>query len=146
MRANTYGESPLSFFRGIERHERYEDDGERPHVLILEAAKGAPQPEALRSLRDRINALLLNHLAASDFAAPDAALEQRVRELAALLESERRRLTTELAGEHVRRLAAEGDWLDAAETLRRVEVSPSFRLGRALTAPLRALRRLLRRE
>jgi len=51
--------------------------------------------------------------------------------------SERGRLTAELEGEQQRRREVE-------DVLRRVERSPSFRLGRALTAPARALRRLRR--
>jgi hypothetical protein len=53
--------------------------------------------------------------------------------------SERGRLTAELAGAEQRRRELE-------DLLRRVERSPSFRLGRALTAPVRALRSLLSRR
>jgi SAM-dependent methyltransferase len=47
-----YGESARDVFRGIERHDTYEDRPDLPHVLILEAEKGPAQPAALAALRD----------------------------------------------------------------------------------------------
>lgn len=58
-----YGESELPAFQGIERHEIYADSTELPHVIIVEARKGEPQPERLRSFRDLIEREFLIHLA-----------------------------------------------------------------------------------
>lgn len=58
-----YGESELEVFRGLERHETYEDAPGLPHVLIVEAAKGEPQPELLAALRRQAAAEFLDHLA-----------------------------------------------------------------------------------
>jgi predicted SAM-dependent methyltransferase len=57
-----YGESRHPIFRGIERHEAYPDAPELPHVLIVEAEKGAPAPAALEALRRFVQAELLDHL------------------------------------------------------------------------------------
>ena len=52
-----YGESELTMFRGLERHETYPDEPGLPHVLIVEAAKGERDPARLdrfeRLLRER---------------------------------------------------------------------------------------------
>lgn len=58
-----YGRSPRPFFRGLERHETYDDTPETPHVLIVEARKAAPQPEALAELRRLAQDAFLDHLA-----------------------------------------------------------------------------------
>lgn len=58
----SYGESELPVFRGIERHETYADLPGLPHVLIVEARKGAPRPELLREFRERIEREYLVHL------------------------------------------------------------------------------------
>lgn len=57
-----YGESRHDFFHGLERHETYGDSPEMPHVLIVEAAKGAPRPELLAELSDLLRRELLVHL------------------------------------------------------------------------------------
>lgn len=57
-----YGESELPVFRGIERHETYADLPGLPHVLIVEARKGAPRAELLREFRERIEREYLVHL------------------------------------------------------------------------------------
>ena len=56
-----YGESEIEEFRGIERHEAYEDSAVLCHVLIVEAAKGAPDPEALGLLRAELGERFLRH-------------------------------------------------------------------------------------
>ncbi|HVS62540.1 MAG TPA: hypothetical protein VMT85_03440 [Thermoanaerobaculia bacterium] len=48
------GESRHSFLRGVERHETSPDDPACPHVLIVEAKKGASQPARLERLLDRL--------------------------------------------------------------------------------------------
>jgi predicted SAM-dependent methyltransferase len=58
-----YGESELPLFRGIERHEAYGDSPELPHVIIVEACKGAVQPERLARLRSQLESEFLMHLA-----------------------------------------------------------------------------------
>jgi predicted SAM-dependent methyltransferase len=57
-----YRESRYEIFRGIERHETYEDSPDLPHVLIVEAARGPARPERLAALRDRIARDFLAHL------------------------------------------------------------------------------------
>ena len=57
-----YGESRHEIFRGVERHERYHDSPDLPHVLIVEAEKGPPAPAALAELRRVVQAELLDHL------------------------------------------------------------------------------------
>ena len=49
-----YGESELPVFRGIERHELYEDNATLPHVLIVEAQRDVPRPATLASLREAV--------------------------------------------------------------------------------------------
>ena len=58
-----YGESDVSFLRGIERHETYGDDPALPHVLIAEATRGEPQPERLAALRATLERDFIMHLA-----------------------------------------------------------------------------------
>lgn len=50
VRECRYGESELEDFRGIERHELYDDTPELPHVLIFEAQKGPSRPEEFSRL------------------------------------------------------------------------------------------------
>jgi SAM-dependent methyltransferase len=57
-----YGESRHELFRGIERHEPYPDGPDLPHVLIVEAEKGPPAPDALEALRRQVRSELLDHL------------------------------------------------------------------------------------
>jgi predicted SAM-dependent methyltransferase len=57
-----WGESELPLFQGVERHETYPDAPELPHVLIVEARRGEPQPARLAALRERIERDLLRHL------------------------------------------------------------------------------------
>ena len=46
-----HGESDWPTFRNLERHETYQDEPDLPHVLIVEARKGPPQPERLAAFR-----------------------------------------------------------------------------------------------
>lgn len=57
-----YGESEQGVFQGIERHETYGDSPELPHVIIVEARKGTPQPERLAAWRRVLVDEFLNHL------------------------------------------------------------------------------------
>ena len=57
-----YGESELPQFDRLERHETYGDEPALPHVLIVEAQKGAPHPERLAGLRELLQREFLNHL------------------------------------------------------------------------------------
>jgi len=139
VEAWAYGESANPELRGLERHGRYADTEGLPHVLILEARKGPAAPERLAALRAAIASSFLDHL--DDYVLPP---DERWREIHAALQRRADRLQAELAAEHGRRIEAERDWVAARDTLRRVERSPSFRIGRALTAPARGLRRLLR--
>jgi predicted SAM-dependent methyltransferase len=56
-----HGESELAVFRGIERHETYEDSLELPHVVIAEAQRSAPQPDRLAALREILTRDFLAH-------------------------------------------------------------------------------------
>jgi len=56
------GESELSFFRDLERHDTYGDSEEMPHILIVEARKGKPRPDRLRELRTAVQAGFLDHM------------------------------------------------------------------------------------
>jgi predicted SAM-dependent methyltransferase len=47
----SYGESEDPSLRGLERHETYGDRPGTPHILVVEAAKGASQEGRLRELR-----------------------------------------------------------------------------------------------
>ncbi len=58
-----YGESDFDDFRGLERHETYGDDMHLPHVLIVEAQRGAPDRRRLAALRKRFQRELLDHVA-----------------------------------------------------------------------------------
>jgi fermentation-respiration switch protein FrsA (DUF1100 family) len=58
-----YGESELPYFRGIERHEAYLDAADLPHVIIVEACKGAAQPEQLAQFQSLLQREFLMHLA-----------------------------------------------------------------------------------
>lgn len=51
LRWYRYGESDDPLFDGIEGHETYPDEPALPHVLVVEAAKGEPDPAALAALR-----------------------------------------------------------------------------------------------
>jgi predicted SAM-dependent methyltransferase len=57
-----YGESDLPVFQGIERHEIYSDSSDLPHVIIVEARKGAPRADLLIPFRNRIDRDYLIHL------------------------------------------------------------------------------------
>ncbi len=57
-----YGVSELPHFHALERHETYGDEPALPHVLIVEARKGEPQPERLAGLRALLEREFLNHL------------------------------------------------------------------------------------
>ncbi len=46
-----HGESEWLPFRGLERHDAYEDTPGLPHVLVVEARKGPPQPARLADFR-----------------------------------------------------------------------------------------------
>lgn len=56
------GESELPFFRGLERHDTYEDNEGMPHILIVEARKGEPRPDRLRALRAAVQTGFLDHM------------------------------------------------------------------------------------
>lgn len=57
-----YGESERDVFHAVERHERYADTPELPHVLIVEARKGAPEAEVLEELRAHLEEEYLRYL------------------------------------------------------------------------------------
>ena len=57
-----HGESEHEVFRGIERHRTYRDLPGLPHVLIVDARRGAPDPEALAELRETVQAGFLDHM------------------------------------------------------------------------------------
>lgn len=57
-----YRESRHELFRGIERHETWEETPELPHVLIVEAVRGPERPDRLAALRERIARDFLAHL------------------------------------------------------------------------------------
>ena len=59
-----YGQSERAVFRGLERHETYDDSEELPHVLIVEASKGRPRANKLSALRKQIQRDFLNHMRA----------------------------------------------------------------------------------
>jgi hypothetical protein len=58
-----YGESQLKVFRGIERHATYGDHPDLPHVIVVEARKGPPQPERYAAFRAMVERDYLMHLA-----------------------------------------------------------------------------------
>lgn len=57
-----YGESDDPEFRGLERHETWDDAPELPHVLIVEAARGPARPERLAAFRQRAEEQFLRML------------------------------------------------------------------------------------
>ena len=54
LRWYRHGESDWPPFRNLERHETYQDTPDLPHVLIVEARKGAPQSDRLAAFRAAI--------------------------------------------------------------------------------------------
>ena len=62
IESQRYGQSRHSFFRGIERHETYDDSPEFPHVIIFDAAKGQERPDRLADLQAVIQEQFLIHL------------------------------------------------------------------------------------
>jgi hypothetical protein len=58
-----YGESDLPFFRGLERHQIYEDTEECRHVLVAEAKKGTLDRQRLAELGRLVRAELSVHVA-----------------------------------------------------------------------------------
>ncbi len=63
---HAYGDSNRVEFRQLERHETYPDSPDLPHVLIVEAVKGAKQPEVLERLRAQIRQEFLDHVVPSN--------------------------------------------------------------------------------
>ncbi len=63
IRLCRYGESELPFFRGLERHEIYEDTEECRHVLIVEAKRGDLDRERLARLGQLVRSELAVHVA-----------------------------------------------------------------------------------
>ncbi len=57
-----YGQSDLEVFRGVERHETYEDEEALPHVLIVEARKGSLQRKELKRFRTWLEDEFLRHV------------------------------------------------------------------------------------
>lgn len=57
-----YGESDLELFRGVERHETWEDEDALPHVLIVEARKGTARKGDLKAFRDWLQEEFLRHV------------------------------------------------------------------------------------
>jgi hypothetical protein len=51
LRWHRHGESERQLLRGLERHETYGDTPELPHVLVVEASRGEPQPARLAAMR-----------------------------------------------------------------------------------------------
>lgn len=58
----SYGMSENPLLHGLERHETYEDRPDLPHVLIVEATKGEPQPERQKALRILVHQKFTAHL------------------------------------------------------------------------------------
>lgn len=58
-----YGVSELPEFRGRERHETYPDHEGCPHVLIVEARRGAHDPGELAALRRTLQSEFHDHMA-----------------------------------------------------------------------------------
>jgi predicted SAM-dependent methyltransferase len=56
------GISELPFFRDLEHHDTYGDVEELPHILIVEARKGEPQPDRLGELWTAVQQNFLVHL------------------------------------------------------------------------------------
>ncbi len=57
-----YGESSHPVFQGVEQHDTYEDRPDLPHVLIVEAQKGPPQPRRLEAFHRLLQEEFLNFL------------------------------------------------------------------------------------
>jgi len=57
-----YGESDFEALRGLERHERYDDSIELPHVLIVDAESGERDPRRRGELERLLHAEFLDHL------------------------------------------------------------------------------------
>jgi predicted SAM-dependent methyltransferase len=57
-----WGESARAIYRGVERHETYPDSPDLPHVLIVEAVRGAARPEALAEFRALLDHEFLSQL------------------------------------------------------------------------------------
>lgn len=57
-----YGKSRKRFFRDLERHEPSFDLPGAPHVIIVEAKKGPPQPERLEAFNAFLTEHFLGHL------------------------------------------------------------------------------------
>lgn len=57
-----YGKSKKRFFNNLEQHDTCADLPGAPHVIIIEAKKGTPQPKRLESLEAFIRENFLDHL------------------------------------------------------------------------------------
>jgi len=57
-----HGRSRKKFFRNLEQHEESVNMPGSPHVIIVEAKKGSPQPERLERLNAFIREHFLDHL------------------------------------------------------------------------------------
>jgi SAM-dependent methyltransferase len=68
-----YGESSVAHLHGLERHPPYPDEPTLPHVLIVEARKGAARPGAQEELRERFREAFTRHLQGWEMERPDAA-------------------------------------------------------------------------
>jgi predicted SAM-dependent methyltransferase len=62
LRWPRYGESDLEIFQGVERHETYDDDPGLPHVVIVEARKGARRKKELEAFRGLAREEFLRHV------------------------------------------------------------------------------------
>lgn len=58
----SYGDSEDPEFRGLERHETWEDAPDLPHVLIVEASRGDSRPELLAAFQARAEREFLSML------------------------------------------------------------------------------------
>jgi hypothetical protein len=57
-----YGQSEISELAGLERHERYPDSVDCPHILVAEARSGAGQKARLDRFRALVDREFLSHL------------------------------------------------------------------------------------
>ena len=57
-----YGESDAEELRGLEHHERFDDDDQTPHVLVVQARKGCENPTGLKDLRAQLQDHFLAYL------------------------------------------------------------------------------------
>jgi hypothetical protein len=154
IRSAVYGESELPLFRGLERHEKYGDSPELPHVIILEAAKDEYRQASFEALMARIEEAYLRSVEPSEAVGwREEALRWR-REVTRLgqevtrlgrevtrLGQELTRLSSELAAEHRLRVRAAEQYAELVAFIRHLEASPSLRLVRPLSAAARFLRR-----